>query len=168
MFLEYSINFIVGARQLWLPADRTRDYALNTADAGHIVSNGTDIAPALSPVVLYPSMGGLSPPPVVYGNLWQPEGGVPRSDFECGHTLPPLQPSVKCVEYINLTAPSQYLPCADTSVSELQLCVVDDQASLRDQFGVYWRETKPSRRPLYVNNGALHVRDASAGVNLFM
>jgi hypothetical protein len=156
----------------WLTKPRAWEIPLVPLGYQHVTASGSPAkVPLYTAIIaeyLRPTLGGLTPAPIVHGSgdeWYRPAGGPPRQHCD---PLPPLLPSVKCEGYTNLTEPSKYLPCVDPSVPELQLCIVDDQASLREQFGVVWKQVRSSRRPLRINNGTRLARPAASGMNLFM
>ena len=80
----------------------------------------------------------------------------------------PLAPETDCTTTLTLQQPSQYYPCINASVETHEVCVVNDPASIKSQFGAIWEEFDPRALPLYLNDGAAVFKDrACAGRTLY-
>ena len=80
----------------------------------------------------------------------------------------PLAPETDCTTNLTLQQPSQYYPCINASVETHEVCVVNDPASIKSQFGAIWEEFDPRALPLYVNDGAAVFKErACAGRTLY-
>ena len=80
----------------------------------------------------------------------------------------PLAPETDCTTTLTLQQPSQYYPCINASVETHEVCVVNDPASIKSQFGAIWEEFDPRALPLYVNDGAAVFKEhACAGRTLY-